>query len=265
MAENRKTWKKIKELPPEKYLRAGDALDIIYSSGGEGEYIRKVTCYEVFPEQKQLVVSQPSPGVRSYDINRRVHITKVSRIDADLIRVGTTSVVSSLQKDYELSKGQRVVVVNLVYEPQLRKFNLRTSYRLEPTRTYQVNASIRLSGGTVIPESTVKVKDVSTAGVGLELSKQSLDPKLVDSLKTGEVLTLDLKLLDNEHSRKSENHSDTIKCESEIVRVRSLREPDVLALGTKFRNMKTSADERPLATFITAAQRHILRKARNTG
>ncbi len=219
-----------------------------------------VMCYDVLPDSRRIVISQPTPGVHKTDIGREVDLTMVSRIRNQAIRIGARAWVHSLQQDYELSGGEEVSVVHLTYEPELSRYNLRSSYRLEPTNTYQVRASLTAPDGTVVPRSEVQVRDISCAGVGLELLKESLDSSVADKLMSGGMITVKLQLLDYEHPKGNENHSLDLERKGEIVRRFSAQGAEILTLGVEFRGMEEPAEQQPIAAFINAAQRHELRE-----
>lgn len=249
----------IRDTPPEKIMRAGQAVELRYASGG-GDYLRKVSVYELLPDKRQVIISQPKPAVYADDIRRQIDITAICRFRSEYLRVGTRAWVSDILKNYELVGEKRVGAVQLTYEPQLARYNLRSYYRLSPSGTYQVRASFVSPGGTEVPQSEIEVMDISCMGLGLHLSKESLDPAVLTELDSGAVITVEVNLIDDEHPRGKENHSTQLKCEGEIARTRAPQDTDVVTVGVKFRKFHKREVQWPIASFINAAQRYELRE-----
>ncbi len=242
---------------PERYFRPGHPLTISYTDQNTKSLVSTVTCYDIIPEDQQIVVSQPSPRIYATHIGQLVEVTALAKPRGQWLRLGTRAWIHSLSNTYKLSGGQTIPVVTLRYETQLYKANLRLAYRLQPGLTYPARVACTGPDGSVIPQSDVHVKDISSSGIGLQFPKESTSSAFRDQLKHGHIVTLHIQLLDFEHKTAGQNFSADMQMEGEIRKFESLHHPNRISLGLQFNNMTTD-QEHTIAAFINAAQRYEL-------
>jgi hypothetical protein len=147
-------------------LRIGSRIDIVFENEIEkiNAHYMKAVVYD--SESKNIVVSQTSPPLNLYFVNRRVLITYLARSKRLVLRFGFSARLVDLLANYELSSNKVVeaLVLKQINEPQ--QIDYRMHFRVKPPSQSSINLYFQ--------EKKVNLIDVSLGGAKFTYPKSHL-------------------------------------------------------------------------------------------
>lgn len=147
-------------------LRIGSRIDIVFENEFEkvNAHYMKAVVYD--SESKNIVVSQTSPPLNLYFVNRRVLITYLARSRKRILRFGFAARLVDLLANYQLSSNKVVeaLVLKQMEEPQ--QIDYRMYFRVKPPSRSNINLFFQ--------ENKVNLIDVSLGGAKFTYPKSHL-------------------------------------------------------------------------------------------
>ncbi|MBF0226217.1 MAG: hypothetical protein HQK76_12250 [Desulfobacterales bacterium] len=240
----------------EDIFRPGTKISVAFNLNSFRPTIRESNIYECDFDSKKMVISQTNPYILpSLRYNEMDVTTLVSLELGRKIRVGLSTKIVDFMKNYRLAGQKTGDALLLDFDLPLRELNIREAFRLEPNFDFKVEGKLIYGGVNFVSGSDFSVNNISILGIGLILPKilKGLSNPLIN-ISTGEKLTIDLKLIENETKDKKEL-SNTI----EVVRADNYFNKKSGFIGSKFIDLNPSTEE-ILGRFINKAQLDEIRK-----
>jgi len=113
-------------------IRPGMSVNVVLNVDVDKELadVRNAVVYDV--DSSGIVLSQTNPPFTKYHIGKEITVTYLVKRKEGPIRIGFSGKVLNILNDYSLHSSKTVQAVNIIRESELKIYDLRMHYRVNP-------------------------------------------------------------------------------------------------------------------------------------
>ena len=236
----------------DQIYRPGVKVDFVIGIDSEHPIIRPTIIFEASKKTSTMVVSQTKPEVLLADRNKEVYLTTLVRKEFNVVeRLGLRCEILDVIHNYPLLK-KKVNAIQLEYFPPPKQVNIRTAYRLNNKKEYEIKSRVLYKGQKYMAGEDFTVKDISINGIGILIPRfRRGGSDSLSEAEIGEEVIAELTLLNFE----TNTYDYTFSVNFEIVRRQIFRTKPIVFIGAKFINL-IQYDQEFIYRFIHSAQLH---------
>lgn len=242
----------------ENVFSPGTNVEVVFNLNSLSPVTRPSLIFDTRSKKKEFIVAQTTPKILPNFQFEEMHITTLVTGElARKTRYGIRCSIQGFETDYKLGNDNTTDVVIVRHEAKLSEVNIRSAFRLTPTKKFSVIGKLLHNGQQYYSGTDFSILDISLTGLGILVPKKvegNRNPLL--QMECGKAATIGLAL---KYTVDENVVLEKIAAAVRIVRINPNYSDKAMLCGVRFMKVKAEHEE-AMNHFIHEAQLEQIRQ-----